>query len=92
MTKDIEGLVERLDGACNCNIETSPCSAEDDCRTAIEAATALRSLKEERDRYREALVDIGHEPTEKDEFGNYYDDAPAYELRQFARQALEQSK
>jgi len=38
-------LVKRLRGSCSCNIDTSPCMAEDDCRINIEAADRIEELE-----------------------------------------------
>ena len=42
-----EELIERLLGGCSCNMETSPCMAEDDCRLDMEAARRICSLLEQ---------------------------------------------
>lgn len=36
-----EELVKRLRALCNCNIDTSPCGAEGDCRVCFAAADML---------------------------------------------------
>lgn len=33
-----EELIERLRAVCTCNIDSTPCMAEDDCRDALAAA------------------------------------------------------
>lgn len=38
-------LVERLRENCNCNLESSPCGAEDECRLAFEAAAEIERLR-----------------------------------------------
>ena len=40
-----EELIERLLGGCSCNMETSPCMAEDDCRLDMEAARRICALR-----------------------------------------------
>jgi len=52
-----EELIARLRAVCTCNIDSSPCMAEDDCRDAIAAADRIEQLvkdkrwiMEERDR------------------------------------------
>lgn len=42
-----EELIERLLGGCSCNIDTSPCMAEDDCRLDMEAARRICALTEQ---------------------------------------------
>lgn len=55
-------VAKRLRAVCTCNIDSSPCMAEDDCRDAISAAdlitallTANAALRAERDEHAEAL-------------------------------------
>ena len=38
-------IVERLRCSCNCNIDTSPCGAEEECRAALEAADEIERLR-----------------------------------------------
>ena len=42
---ELEAMAVRLEGQCNCNIDTSPCGAEDDCRENQKAAAMLRACK-----------------------------------------------
>jgi len=46
MTDD---LVKRLRGKCACNIDSTSCGSEDDCRDAIAAADRIEALERERD-------------------------------------------
>jgi len=46
---DTKSLVERLRSVCGCNIDTSPCGAEEECRVCFEAADAIAALEQERD-------------------------------------------
>jgi hypothetical protein len=48
-----DDLVKRLRDGCSCNIDSSPCMAEEECRDAYEAADRIEALEAERD----ALVD-----------------------------------
>ncbi len=36
-----DDLVKRLRGGCSCNIDSTPCMAEDECRAAFEAANYM---------------------------------------------------
>jgi hypothetical protein len=38
-------LAVRLRCSCNCNIDTSPCGAEEECRLALEAADEIERLR-----------------------------------------------
>jgi hypothetical protein len=38
-------LAVRLRCSCNCNIDTSPCGAEEECRLALEAAAEIERLR-----------------------------------------------
>ena len=38
-------LVKRLRENCGCNIETSPCGCEDECRAAQQAAARIEELE-----------------------------------------------
>jgi hypothetical protein len=44
-------IVERLRKNCGCNIDSTPCGAEDECRNVWEAANRIELLEQ-------ALVDI----------------------------------
>ena len=46
---DTKSLVERLRSVCGCNIDSSPCGAEDECRVCFEAADRIAALEQERD-------------------------------------------
>lgn len=39
-----EELIERLRAVCTCNIDSTPCMAEDDCRDALAAAARIEQL------------------------------------------------
>lgn len=49
-----EELIERLRAVCTCNIDSTPCMAEDDCRDALAAADRIEALVKERDEARSA--------------------------------------
>lgn len=40
-----EDLVKRLRDGCSCNIDTSPCAAEEECRDAYAAADRIEGLE-----------------------------------------------
>jgi hypothetical protein len=42
-----DDLIKALEGSCNCNIDTSPCMAEEDCRLLLQAANRIRALESE---------------------------------------------
>jgi len=42
---ELEAEAVRFDSQCNCNIDTSPCGAEDDCRENQKTAAMLRACK-----------------------------------------------
>ena len=42
---ELEAMAVRFDSQCNCNIDTSPCGAEDDCRENQKTAAMLRACK-----------------------------------------------
>jgi hypothetical protein len=44
-----DDLVKRLREKCACNIDSTPCGSEDDCRDAIAAADRIEALERERD-------------------------------------------
>lgn len=44
-----EELIARLRAVCTCNIDSTPCMAEDDCRDALAAADRIEALVKERD-------------------------------------------
>lgn len=51
-------LSERLRSCCSCNIDSTPCGAEDECRAAFEAADALDARDAEIALLRHALKKI----------------------------------
>ena len=44
-----EELIARLRAVCTCNIDSTPCMAEDDCRDALTAADRIEALLKDRD-------------------------------------------
>lgn len=44
-----EELIARLRGVCDCNIDSTPCCAESECRDAMAAADRIEALVKERD-------------------------------------------
>jgi hypothetical protein len=49
-------LVKRLRDGCSCNIDSSPCMAEEECRDAYEAADRIEALEAENARLRSLTV------------------------------------
>lgn len=39
-------IIERLRNNCSCNIDSTPCGAEEQCRNAYEAADEIERLRE----------------------------------------------
>ena len=56
MTDD---LVKRLRDGCSCNIDSSPCMAEEECRDAYAAADRIEALEAKLAKVDDALGNIG---------------------------------
>jgi hypothetical protein len=53
-----DDLVKRLRATCNCNIDNTPCLAEEECRVAQEAADRIEELEADRRKTYEALLKV----------------------------------
>ena len=53
-----DDLVKRLRATCNCNIESTPCMAEEECRVAQDAADRIDELEAKLAKAVDALEDV----------------------------------
>lgn len=63
-----EELIARLRAVCTCNIDSTPCMAEDDCRDALAAADRIGALVKERDNNHKVglgWAEIAHQESNK---------------------------